>query len=75
MARKKVLTTKQFAEVATGVRLSSHERICSERMKLLLENIKEMRIQIRELETAGKDPTEAIIEVAKLQEELKSISI
>ena len=39
------------------------------------ENIREMRIRIRELEEAGEDPTEAIIEVAKLQEELKSISI
>ena len=38
MARKKVLSTKQFAEQATGVRLSSHEKLCAERMKLLLEN-------------------------------------
>ena len=49
MPRKKVLTTKQFAEQATGVRLSSHERICSERMKLLLENIKEMRKEVNQL--------------------------
>ena len=49
MPRRKVLSTKQFAEQATGVRLSSHERICSERMKLLLENIKEMRKEVNQL--------------------------
>ena len=31
MARKKVLTPKEFSEVATGVRLSSHEKLCAER--------------------------------------------
>ena len=49
MPRKKVLTTKQFAEQATGVRLSSHEKLCAERMKLLLENIKELRKEINQL--------------------------
>ncbi len=49
MPRKKVLTTKQFAEQATGIRLSSHEKLCAERMKLLLENIKEMRKEVNQL--------------------------
>ena len=49
MARKKVLTTKQFANQATGIRLSSHEKLCAERMKLLLENIKEMRKEVNQL--------------------------
>ena len=49
MPRKKVLTTKQFADQATGVRLSSHEKLCAERMKLLLENIKEMRKEVNQL--------------------------
>ena len=49
MPRKKVLTTKQFANQATGVRLSSHEKLCAERMKLLLENIKEMRKEVNQL--------------------------
>ena len=35
MARK--LTPKQYADVATGVRLSSHEKLCAERMKVLNE--------------------------------------
>jgi len=49
MPRKKVLTSKQFANQATGIRLSSHEKLCAERMKLLLENIKEMRKEVNQL--------------------------
>ena len=49
MPRKKVLTSKQFANQATGIRLSSHEKLCAERMKLLLENIKEMRKDVNQL--------------------------
>ena len=49
MPRKKVQTSKQFANQATGIRLSSHEKICAERMKLLLENIKEMRKEVNQL--------------------------
>jgi hypothetical protein len=49
MPRKKVLTSKQFANQATGVRLSSHEKLCAERKKLLLENIKEMRKEVNQL--------------------------
>ena len=49
MPRKKVLSTKQFADVATGIRLSSHEKICAYRMKTILENIKEMRKELNQL--------------------------
>ena len=47
MARK--LTAKQYADVATGVRLSSHEKLCAERMKLLNENINELRKEVKSL--------------------------
>ena len=49
MPRKKVLTTKQFAEQATGIRLSSHERICSERMKQLVKSIDELNKKVSKL--------------------------
>ena len=45
MARK--LTPKQYADVATGVRLSSHEKLCAERMKVLNENINELRKEVK----------------------------
>ena len=39
------------------------------------EGIKDARIRIRELEEKGEDPSEAIIEVTQLQQELKLLSI
>ena len=50
MARKK-LTAKEFADVATGVRLSSHERLCAERMKNIQESIKELSKEVKSLRT------------------------
>ena len=47
MARK--LTPKQYADVATGVRLSSHEKLCAERMKALQEAIAELRKEVKSL--------------------------
>ena len=63
MARKKV-TPKQFAEQAAGVRLSSHERLCAERMKVLNENINELKKEVKSLRTdmsKGKGAVSAFI--------------
>ncbi len=48
MARKKI-SPKQFAEQAAGVRLSSHEKLCAERMKVLNENINELKREVKSL--------------------------
>ena len=48
MARKKI-TPKEYSEVATGVRLSSHEKLCAERMKALQEAINELRKEVKSL--------------------------
>ena len=48
MPRKKT-TLKEYSEVATGVRLSSHEKLCAERMKVLNENINELRKEVKSL--------------------------
>ena len=45
----KKLTSKQYGEVATGVRLSSHEKLCAERMNNILKSIEEMRKEIKSL--------------------------
>jgi len=47
MARKNNL--KQFADEATGVRLSSHEKLCAERMNNILKSIEEMKKEIKSL--------------------------
>ena len=48
MARKK-LTPKEFSEISAGVRLSSHEKICAERMKVLHESINELKKEVKSL--------------------------
>ena len=50
MARKKI-TPKEFSEVATGVRLSSHEKLCAERMKALQTSINELNKEVKGLRT------------------------
>ena len=49
MPRKKVLTSREFSELSTGVRLSSHEKLCAERMKALQEAISELRKEVKSL--------------------------
>ena len=49
MARKKVLSSKEFVELSTGVRLSSHEKICAERMKQIQDSIKELNKEVKSL--------------------------
>jgi hypothetical protein len=48
MPRKKI-TPKEYSEIATGVRLSSHEKLCAERMNNILKSIEEMRKEIKSL--------------------------
>ena len=45
----KKLTSKQYADVATGVRLSSHEKLCAYRMKEIQDSIKELSIEVKSL--------------------------
>ena len=39
----------KFADVATGVRLSSHEKLCAERMNNILKSIEEMKKEDKDL--------------------------
>ena len=48
MPRKKI-TPKEYAEVSAGVRLSSHEKLCAERMKTLNESINELKREVKSL--------------------------
>ena len=67
MPRK--LTSKQYADVATGVRLSSHEKLCAERMNNILKSIEEMKREIKSLRqdvSMGKGGLKVIIAVSTL---------
>jgi len=68
MPRKKI-TPKEFSEVATGVRLSSHEKLCAERMENILKSIEEMRKEIKSLRqdvSMGKGGLRVILAVGTL---------
>jgi hypothetical protein len=68
MARKKI-TPKEYSEVATGVRLSSHEKLCAERMKHIQESIKDLSREVKSLRTEvskGKGAVSVLIFFATL---------
>jgi len=50
MPRKK-LTPKEFSEISAGVRLSSHEKLCAERMKTIQDSINELKREVKSLRT------------------------
>ena len=49
MARKKVNPVQVYAEQTTGVRLSSHEKLCAERMNNILKALEETQKEIKTL--------------------------
>ena len=62
MAKK--MTPKKYAEMATGVRLSSHEKLCAERMKALQTSINELNKEVKALRTdvsTGKGMVKVIV--------------
>ena len=67
MAKK--LTSKQYADVATGVRLSSHEKLCAERMNNILKTLEEMKREVKSLRqdvSMGKGGLKVILAVGTL---------
>jgi|TARA_E500000081_G_C6037688_1_gene307734 phage terminase large subunit-like protein len=49
MPRKKI-TPKQYNEMAAGVRLSAHEKLCAERMKNLITSIDRLEKKVDALQ-------------------------
>ena len=63
MPRKK-LTPREYGEVSAGVRLSSHEKLCAERMKHIQESIKELSKEVKNLRndvSKGKGMVQVLI--------------
>ena len=68
MPRKKV-TPSILAEQATGVRLSSHEKLCAERMNNILKSIDEMKREIKSLRqdvSMGKGGLKVILAIGTI---------
>jgi len=49
MAIKKLNQIQIYAEQTTGIRLSTHEKVCSERMKQLIKSIDELGKDVKEM--------------------------
>ena len=49
MAKKKAITPGNIVNASLGIRLSSHEKLCAERMKLLLKNLDELNKKVSKL--------------------------
>ena len=65
----KKLTSKQYADVATGVRLSSHEKLCAERMNNILKTLEEMKQEVKSLRqdvSMGKGGLKVILAIGTL---------
>ena len=68
MPRKK-LTPKEFSEISAGVRLSSHEKLCAERMKTLNDSINELKKEVKSLRqdvSKGKGAVAVLVFVGTL---------
>ena len=50
MPRKK-LTPREYSDISAGVRLSSHEKLCAERMKAIHDSINELKREVKSLRT------------------------
>ncbi len=42
-------TAKSYVQESVGIRLSSHEKLCAERMKKLDESIRELNSEVKQL--------------------------
>ena len=47
--KKKTLTPRNLVNASLGIRLSSHEKICAERMTLLIKSIDALKKNVDEL--------------------------
>ena len=49
MRKKKINTASELTNAMTAVRLSSHEKICAERMKNLIKSMDELKKDVKEM--------------------------
>jgi len=69
MARKKLNQVQMYAEQTTGVRLSSHEKLCAERMNNILKTLEEMKREVKSLRqdvSMGKGGLKVILAIGTL---------
>jgi hypothetical protein len=68
MPRKKI-TPKEYADVASGVRLSAHEKLCAERMNSILKSIERLEKKVEQLSdhvSTGKGIVKVLVVLGSL---------
>ena len=68
MPRKKI-APKDYAEVSAGVRLSSHEKLCAERMNNILKSIERLEKKVEQLSdhvSTGKGIVKVLVVLGSL---------
>ena len=48
---KKKITPKEYSAMVTSVRLSSHEKLCAERMKHLIKSVDELKKDVKDMKS------------------------
>jgi hypothetical protein len=67
MPKKKII--KSYPEETVGIRLSSHEKICAERMKSIQDSIKELNKEVKYLRqdvSKGKGAVSLLVFIATI---------
>jgi len=49
MVKKKTVTPRNLVNTSLGIRLSSHEKLCAERMSILIKNIDALNKKVSKL--------------------------
>jgi len=64
MPKRKSVTAKSMVNAQLGIRLSSHERLCAERMSILIKNIDVLNKKVSKLSddvSTGKGLVKALV--------------
>jgi hypothetical protein len=68
MPRKKI-TSKDYTNVANGIRLSAHEKLCAERMDNILKSIERLEKKVEQLSdhvSTGKGIVKVLVVLGSL---------
>jgi hypothetical protein len=69
MRKRKSNAVSAYASQSVGIRLSSHEKLCAERMKTLIKSIDELRKEVAELKDSvskGKGIVAALVFIGSI---------
>jgi len=66
---KKKITSKNYTDIANGIRLSAHEKLCAERMDNILKSIERLEKKVEKLSdhvSTGKGIVKVLVVLGSL---------